>query len=113
MMTVSEYERAACILTTHLASMEITHTSVTEDDLIIWYTTKQMEIGKITEESDLLNQQQLARLIIERLINVDHLVRVVSDSSDPTQPGLRELQRHYCERPHVVREQEIAEAYQS
>lgn len=91
-ISFAEYQRIGQMLTRHLAAQELAGEEVKESDLIAWYM-EQME-EQIQTEAQLLEQQHLVQLVINRLIDKDRVILVYRASEDPTRPEGRVLVKH-------------------
>lgn len=100
-ITYSEYQRIGRMLTAHLAREDKEGRQVKESDLQSWYL-ETIE-HSIQSEAQLLEQQYLVQLVIDRLITKDRVILVYQVSSDPNRPEDRILIKH----PNFSVEEEI------
>jgi DNA replication licensing factor MCM6 len=91
-ISYAEYERIGKMLAGYLARQEQDGEEVKEEDLIAWYM-EQVE-DEIQTEVQLYEQTHLVQLIINRLIDKDHIIIVYRQSEDPQRPELRVLVKH-------------------
>jgi len=91
-ISYAEYERIGKMLAGYLAQQEGDGEEVKEEDLIAWYM-EQVE-DEIQTEVQLYEQTHLVQLIINRLIDRDHIIIVYRQSEDPQRPELRVLVKH-------------------
>ena len=88
----AEYERIGKMLAGYLARQEQEGEEVKEIDLIAWYM-EQVE-DEIQTVVQLYEQASLVQLIVNRLIDKDHIIAVYRQSEDPQRPELRMLVMH-------------------
>merc|ERR1712087_48098 len=91
-ITYHDYQRIGHMLTKHLAEETDKGTEVKEEDLIAWYM-EQVE-RDITTEAQLVEQQHLVQLIINRMIDKDRVILVYRASDDALRPEGRVLVKH-------------------
>jgi DNA replication licensing factor MCM6 len=89
------YEKIAKACCLWLEQQEAAQCEVTEEDLIGWYTEEKLkQLGDDADEQDVIDQQELITLVIQRLINKDKVILEVSASADPARPELRQIRKH-------------------
>lgn len=91
-ITYQEYQRIGHMLTKYLADKEDAGEEVKEEDLIAWYM-EQVE-QDIETEAQLVEQQHLVQLIINRMIDRDRVILVYRTSEDALRPEGRVLVKH-------------------
>jgi len=91
-ITYQEYQRIGHMLTKHLADKEEAGEEVKEEDLIAWYMEQIEE--DIQTEAQLVEQQHLVQLIINRMIDRDRVILVYRPSEDALRPEGRVLVKH-------------------
>jgi DNA replication licensing factor MCM6 len=91
-ITYQEYQRIGHMLTKHLADKEDAGEEVKEEDLIAWYMEQVEE--DIETEAQLVEQQHLVQLIINRMIDKDRVILVYAVSDDVLRPEGRVLVKH-------------------
>jgi len=91
-ITFQEYQRIGHVLTKYLADKEDTGEEVKEEDLIAWYMETVEE--NIQNEAQLVEQQHLLQLIINRMIDKDRVILVYRASENALRPEGRVLVKH-------------------
>jgi len=91
-ITYHDYQRIGHMLTKHLADKEEANEEVKEEDLIAWYMEQVEE--DIQTEAQLMDQQHLVQLIINRMIDKDRVILVYRASEDALRPEGRVLVKH-------------------
>jgi len=91
-ITYPEYQRIGHMLTKYLADKEEAHEEVKEEDLIAWYMETVEE--DIQNEAQLVEQQHLVQMIINRMINKDRVILVYRESDNALRPEGRVLVKH-------------------
>jgi len=87
-----EYQRIGHMLTKYLYDKEQANEEVKEEDLIAWYMETVEE--DIQNEAQLVDQQQMVQLIINRLIDKDRVILVYRASDNALRPEGRVLIKH-------------------
>jgi len=91
-ITFQEYQRIGHVLTKYLADKEDAGEEVKEEDLIAWYMETVEE--NIQNEAQLVEQQHLLQLIINRMIDKDRVILVYRASENALRPEGRVLVKH-------------------
>merc|ERR1711972_185604 len=91
-ITYQEYQRIGHMLTKYLADKEEEEVEVKEEDLIAWYMETVEE--DIQNEAQLVEQQHLVQLIINRMIDKDRVILVYRASDNALRPEGRVLVKH-------------------
>merc|ERR1719225_1490062 len=91
-ITYQEYQRIGHMLTKYLADKEDEEVEVKEEDLIAWYMETVEE--DIQNEAQLVEQQHLVQLIINRMIDKDRVILVYRASDNALRPEGRVLVKH-------------------
>lgn len=91
-ITYQEYQRIGYMLTKYLAEKDEAGEEVKEEDLIAWYMEQVEE--DIKTEAQLVEQQHLVQLIINRMIDKDRVILVYRVSDDALRPEGRVLVKH-------------------
>merc|ERR1712060_959341 len=91
-ITYQEYLRIGHMLTKYLADKEEEEVEVKEEDLIAWYMETVEE--DIQNEAQLVEQQHLVQLIINRMIDKDRVILVYRASDNALRPEGRVLVKH-------------------
>merc|ERR1712176_156036 len=91
-ITYQEYQRIGHMLTKYLADKEEEEVEVKEEDLIAWYMETVEEA--ILNEAQLVDQQHMVQLIINRLIDKDRVILVYRASDNALRPEGRVLIKH-------------------
>jgi len=91
-ITYADYQRIGHMLTKHLYEMDEKGEEVKEEDLVAWYMEQVEE--DIQTEAQLVEQQHLVQLIINRMIDKDRVILVYRASDDPLRPEGRVLVKH-------------------
>merc|ERR1712127_161043 len=91
-ITYQEYQRIGHLLTKYLADKEEAGEEVKEEDLIAWYMETVEE--NIQNEAQLVEQQHLLQLIINRMIDKDRVILVYRASENALRPEGRVLVKH-------------------
>merc|ERR1740129_1362753 len=91
-ITFQEYQKIGYMLTKYLADKEEAHEEVKEEDLIAWYMETVEE--DIQNEAQLVEQQHLVQMIINRMINKDRVILVYRESDNALRPEGRVLVKH-------------------
>merc|ERR1712151_741439 len=91
-ITFQEYQRIGHVLTEYLADKEDVGEEVKEEDLIAWYMETVEE--NIQNEAQLVEQQHLLQLIINRMIDKDRVILVYRASENALRPEGRVLVKH-------------------
>lgn len=91
-ITYQEYQRIGHLLTKYLADKDEAGEEVKEEDLIAWYMETVEE--NIANEAQLVEQQHLVQLIINRMIDKDRVILVYRASDNALRPEGRVLVKH-------------------
>jgi len=91
-ITYQEYQRIGHMLTKYLADKEEAGEETKEEDLIAWYMESVEE--DIKNEAQLVEQQHLVQLIINRMIDKDRVILVYRASDNALRPEGRVLVKH-------------------
>jgi len=91
-ITYQEYQRIGHMLTKQLFDKENAGEEVKEEDLIAWYMEQVEE--DIENEAQMVEQQHLVQLIINRMIDKDRVILVYRLSEDALRPEGRVLVKH-------------------
>jgi len=91
-ITYADYTRMGHLLGRYLQRQEDDANMITEEELMVWYMDQKEE--DFESEAQLLEEQALLQLVINRMVDKDRVLLVARTSDDASHPERRVLVKH-------------------